>query len=124
MNKYDFISALAPCKGIENTHYDTKCLLTINELLWLLGSGFSDCSYHNDECPSFCIDRVVDDTESIVLMFHPLNDDGALNPYPYSVGTYGISGDWKQFKKVSRAIAYYQQLNVKNIMGAIENYVY
>ena len=124
MNKYDFISALAPNQDIENTHYRTKCLLTINELLWLLGSGFSDCSYGNDECPSFCIDRVVGDMESIVLMFHPLNDDGALNAYPYSVGTYGISGDWKSFKKISRAIAYYQQLNVKNIMGSIENYVY
>ena len=120
MNKYDFISALAPNQDIENTHYDTKCLLTINELVWLLGSGFTDCSYSNDECPSYCIDRVVDNTESIVLMYHPFKDNGDWNWFPYSVGSYGISGDWKQFKKLSRAIAYYHQLNFKNIFGAVE----
>ena len=126
MNKYDFISALAPNKDIENTHYNTKLIHTLDELLWLLGSGFSDCSYGNDECPSYAItnEAFIKGVDPIVLMFHPLNDDGTLNTYPFSVGFYGIGEDWKSFKKISRAIAYYQQLNVKNIMGSIENYVY
>lgn len=123
MNKYDFITALAPNKDIEYTHWDTKSLLTINELIWLLGSGFTDCSYKDDEFPSFAISNNchVKGLDPIVLMFHPFDDDYIkLNKFPYSVGTYGLGDDWKQFKKLSRAIAYYHQLNFKNIFGAVE----
>lgn len=126
MNKYDFITALAPNKDIEFTHWDTKSLLKINELIWLLGSGFTDCSYKDDEFPSFAISNNchVKGLDPIVLMFHPLKDDGTWNWFPYSVGTYGLGDDWKQFKKLSRAIAYYQQLSFKQIFKQVENYDY
>lgn len=122
MNKKDFLTALAPNKDIEYTHWDTKSLLTTDELIWLLGSGFSDCSYGNDEYPSFAISNnsFIKGIDPIVLMFHPYKDDGSFNWYPFSVGIYGY-GDWKVFKKLSRAIAYYQQLSAEQIFSAYDN---
>lgn len=38
-----------------NIHRDIKELIPENDLLALMGAGFTDCSYGNDECPSYYI---------------------------------------------------------------------
>ena len=36
-------------------HREIKELIPENDLLALMGAGFTDCSYGNDECPSYYI---------------------------------------------------------------------
>ncbi|MGB2401530.1 MAG: hypothetical protein ACPH7H_07015 [Porticoccaceae bacterium] len=36
-----------------NIHREIKELIPENDLLALMGAGFTDCSYGNDECPSY-----------------------------------------------------------------------
>ena len=38
-----------------NIHREIKELIPENDLLALMGSGFTDCSYGNDECPSYYV---------------------------------------------------------------------
>ena len=38
-----------------NIHRDIKELIPENDLLALMGAGFTDCSYGNDECPSYYV---------------------------------------------------------------------
>ena len=38
-----------------NIHREIKELIPENDLLALMGAGFTDCSYGNDECPSYYI---------------------------------------------------------------------
>lgn len=122
MNKRDFLTALAPNSEIEYTHFCTKSLLTPYELIWLLGSGFTDCSYGNDEYPSFAISNnsFIKGIDPIVLFFHPLNEKGKAIKNCYSVGIYG-TGDFKVFKSIQRAIVYYQQLSSEQIFSVYDN---
>lgn len=38
-----------------NIHREIKELIPENDLLALMGAGFTDCSYGNDECPSYYV---------------------------------------------------------------------
>ena len=41
-------------------HWDIKALITETDAQQLISAGFSDCSYGNDEVPSYYIDGVED----------------------------------------------------------------
>lgn len=51
-------------------HRDIKELIPENDLLALMGEGFTDCSYGNDECPSYyvCTDHHLADVLTIMVL--------------------------------------------------------
>lgn len=53
-----------------NIHRDIKELIPENDLLALMGAGFTDCSYPNDECPSYyiCTDHYLADVLTIMVL--------------------------------------------------------
>lgn len=123
MNKYDFISELSKDgSAILSTHYDQKIKMSVFDAIALLASGFSDCSYCNDECPSWGIDNDLIGIDPVVLMYHAPTEEETIPPW--SVFIYGSGEDCKTFYTVEHAIAYYVKLNKKNIERLIEGYKY
>ena len=55
------------CAGI---HREIKELIPENDLLALMGEGFTDCSYGNDECPSYYVrtDKKLADVLTIMVL--------------------------------------------------------
>ena len=123
MNKHDFLSELST-QGSATlaTHFDIKEKMTIDEAIMLLASGFSDCSYSNDECPSYCIAthsplRI----DALVLMYNPLTEEDKKQPMiygeykPWSVFVYGTGEFLKSFLWLKDAIAYYVKANAEQL---------
>lgn len=49
-------------------HHDVKLCMSKQSLRTLLESGYQDCSYHNDETPSYY------DGKRIIYIYNPLNE--------------------------------------------------
>ena len=49
-------------------HRDAKLLMSNESLRALLDAGYQDCSYHNDETPSYY------DGKKIIYIYNPLNE--------------------------------------------------
>ena len=104
---------------IYQTHLDQKKMLTQEEAIALLSSGFKDCSYGNDECPSYGIVFPSDvELDCLVLMFHPNLWDGEPQAR-FSVFVYAVGDHYQEFNRVEEAIAYYQQ-TYKKLLSSLE----
>ena len=119
MNKHDFLSELST-QGSATlaTHFDIKEQMDINDAIMLLASGFSDCSYSNDECPSYCIDTLSPlPLDPLVLMYHPRTEEERKKPIIYgewklwTVFVYGTGEHQNSFLWLKDAIAYYVKIN-------------
>lgn len=104
---------------IYQTHLDQKEKLTQEEAIALLSSGFKDCSYGNDECPSYQIVFPSDvELDCLVLMFHPKPWDGEPQAR-FSVFVYAVGDHYQEFNRVEEAVAYYQE-TYKKLLKALE----
>ena len=104
---------------IYQTHLDQKQKLTQEEAIALLSSGFKDCSYGNDECPSYSIVFPSDaQLDCLVLMFHPNLREGEYQAR-FSVFVYAVGDHYQEFNDVEEAIAYYQE-TYKKLLSSLE----
>ena len=103
MNIGQFHESLASkhpfCMGI---HWDHKKHMTISDLSALHDAGFKDCSYGNDECPSYYIP---DTDETHLYAYY----DEAIIEYSIShnsrpcMGTYtNINDAIREYKRITK----------------------
>lgn len=129
MNKQDFLSELSKDGSATlATHYDQKEQMPIDNAIMLLAAGFSDCSYSNDECPSYCIDTPSPlPLDALVLMYCPRTEEEKREPIiygehkPWTVFVYGLGSHQKAFLWLKDAIAYYVKINAEQLHSLTED---
>lgn len=130
MNKQDFLSELSKdgSESILSAHYDIKAQMPIDNAIMLLAAGFSDCSYSNDECPSYCIDTPSPlPLDALVLMYCPRTEEEKREPIiygehkPWTVFVYGTGEHEKAFLWLKDAIAYYVKINAQQLHSLTED---
>ena len=128
MTKEDFLSELST-QGSATlaTHYNQKAQMPIDNAIMLLASGFSDCSYSSDECPSYCIDTPSPlPLDSLVLMYCPRAEKEKRERIiygdhrPWTVFVYGTGEHEKAFLWLKDAIAYYVKINAQQLHSLTE----
>lgn len=104
-------------------HREIKELIPENDLLALMGAGFTDCSYGNDECPSYYIrtDHHLADVLTIMVLDDVDLELGARvsGKVRYMVLSQN-EGVLEIYESVENAIGTYKQLHRK--IGIIKDY--
>lgn len=75
-------------------HHDIKLMMPISDQLALLKAGFQDCSWGNDECPSFYIPNGDDehtlgfDGVEFFLMYAVAQNEGTYRDVNLAIAAY------------------------------------
>jgi hypothetical protein len=92
-------------------HMDIKKLIPQKDALNLLYSGFRDCSWGNDECPSFFADHGTYKGDVMTLMaIDDVNSDGERISDKITYTVCGHDIGWNNFANIDNAITYYNHL--------------
>lgn len=95
-------------------HQDIKKLMPERDALKLLHAGFTDCSWGNDECPSYFFDVVYANDVVTLMVLDDVDDnyDRISNKIVYVIS--GIDVDpWKPYANIDDAIKAYKLLLIK-----------
>lgn len=88
-------------------HMDIKKLMPEKDALNLLNSGFRDCSWKDDECPSFFNESGIYNGDVMTLMAISEGDQ-----ISYTISATDID-EFNHFTNIDNAITYYNYLLLK-----------
>jgi hypothetical protein len=92
-------------------HMDIKKLIPQKDADILIIHGFKDCSWGNDECPSFFADHGTYKGDVMTLMaIDDVNSDGERISDKITYTICGSDIGWNNFGNIISAIAYYNHL--------------
>jgi hypothetical protein len=90
-------------------HKDIKKLMPERDALKLLHNGFTDCSWSNDECPSYFFDVVYNDDGATLMVVDDIDDNynRVSDKIVYVISAVDVDG-YKPYTNIEDAIKAYK----------------